>query len=175
MKISKRYPVVNGDIDRAWLVDQLPRAKRPNALLVVALSPLPFARIAAQTWVSVDTLIDFVLGDDDMTPSEMSHLGIALDVLEENGPISHEWLLSETTRPETDEETISVARDALQRMPAEDPVTPLVARLMQMESIPHPVVDAALLYDDMAGRNIVIEPNVKPRSKRITRRRRQAA
>ena len=51
MKISKRYPIdpATNDIDRAWLVDQLPRAKRPNALLAVALSPLPIVRIAAQT------------------------------------------------------------------------------------------------------------------------------
>lgn len=177
MKISKRYPIdpSTNDIDRAWLVDQLPRAKRPNALLVVALSPLPIVRIAAQTWVTPDTLIDFVLGDDDMTSAEMDYLGITLDVLNECGPISHEWLLSETLCTETDEDMISAARNALQRMPVTDPVTPLVLRLMQTAPIPHPVVDAALLYDDMANMHIVIEPTAKPRSKRITRRRRRAA
>lgn len=42
MKISHRYPVnaAGNDIDRAWLVDQLPTAKRPNALLEVALSAM---------------------------------------------------------------------------------------------------------------------------------------
>lgn len=173
--ISKRYPIVNGDIDRAWLVDQLPRAKRPNALLVVALCPLPIVRIAAQTWVTPDTLIDFVLGDDDMTPAEMNCLGCTLDILGECGPIAHEWLLSETLIIETDEDTISDARDELHNMPAEDPVTPLVSRLMQMEPIPGPAIDTALLYADIANNGIMIDSNVKPRSKRITRRRRKAA
>lgn len=83
MKISHRYPVnaAGNDIDRAWLVDQLPTAKRPNALLEIALSPLPVIRIAAQTWVHVDTLISFVLGDDDLTPFELGSLSGALDVM----------------------------------------------------------------------------------------------
>lgn len=171
--ISKRYPVVNGDIDRAWLVDQLPRAKRPNALLSVALSPLRIPRIAALTWVSTDVLIDFVLGADDLTPLELRYLCRALEIY--NAPTDEDWMLTETLASDDDEEFLESAAEMLQSMPEDNPVTPLVVQLMKWERIPYVAAFTPLLFSDMAADGIRLGDQVKPRCKRITRRRRRAA
>ena len=171
--ISKRYPVINGDIDRAWLVDQLPRAKRPNALLSIALSPLPIVRIAAQTWICVDTLIDFVLGDDDLTQLELNYLGRALEFYDE--PAEPEWLMDETMHTENDDECIADAVALLDKMPPDSPVTALTKRLLQLDAVPYVAVWTPMLYGDLALDRLNIGPLAKPRSKRITRRRRRAA
>lgn len=173
MKISKRYPIVNGDIDRAWLVDQLPRAKRPDALLSIALSPLPIQRIAIQTWISVDTLIDFVLGDDDLTQLELNYLGRALEFY--NEPAEPEWLTGETVHIEDDDECISDAVMLLSKMPPDSPVTLLTRELLRRDNIPYVAVWTPMLYADLALDKLDIGPYDKPRSKRITRRRRRAA
>lgn len=173
MKISKRYPVVNGDIDRAWLVDQLHRAKRPNSLLAVALSPLPAVRIAAMSWITVDVLIDFVLGDDDLTPLELSYLGRALEFYD--APISPEWLASETMNTEDDDESLFEALSLLDKMPPNSPVTRLVNELVHRDVVPYMAAWTPMLYTDLALDGVNIGDPYKPRSKRITRRRRKAA
>lgn len=175
MKISKRYPIdpATNDIDRAWLVDQLPRAKRPDALLCIALSPLPIHRIALQTWINVDSLIDFVLGDDDLTRLELYYLGRALEFYDE--PAEPEWLMGETMHIEDDDEGIADAVDLLDKMPPDSPVTILTRKLLQQDLVPYVAVWTPMLYGDLALDRLNIGPLDKPRSKRITRRRRQAA
>ena len=168
MKISKRYPVVNGDIDRAWLVDQLPRAKRPNALLEVALQPLPIYRIALQAWISVDTLIDFLLGDDDLTPYELHALDKALDIF--NAGDATDYLARETLDLEENPECVSEDYRAWKNCAG------LIQRLLDSDTVPAAAIFAAgKAYDLANGNPIDLGPTAKPRSKRITRRRRRAA
>ena len=170
MKISRRYPMnaARTDIDRAWLLEQLPRAAHPNALLEVALSPLSIVRIAAQTWVSVDTLIDYFLGDDDLTPFELNSLSSALDIF--CGGNCSEYLNRPTLDICTDPEEITIV---LHSMPDG---FPLLRELLQRESVPQAVLYAAEMRIDLADDlSFDLGPDIKPRSKRITRRRRKAA
>lgn len=172
MKISKRYPIdpATNDIDRAWLVDQLPRAKRPNALLEVALQPLPIYRIALQTWVTVDTLIDFLLGDDDLTPFELQSLNSVLDIYGDGG--STEFLTDEVLSVYTKEEDTEIHED----YKAWPVIGDLIDRLLDADEVPSCAVFAAAKAYDLAGYHpIHLGPCDKPRSKRITRRRRKAA
>lgn len=166
--ISKRYPVVDGDIDREWLVDQLPRAKRPNALLEVALQPLPLYRIALQAWISVDTLIDYLLGDDDLTPYELRSLDKVLDIFDAGN--ATDYLARETLDIEKEPETISEDYGKWQN------VGGLIKRLLESDPVPTAAVFAAGKAYDMAGDHpIDLGFYDKPRSKRITRRRRRTA
>lgn len=171
--ISKRYPVVNGDIDRAWLVDQLPRAKRPDTLLSIALSPLPAARIAALSWVSIDVLIDFVLGDDDLTPLELSYLGRALEFYD--APMTPDWLTGETLHIEDDEESKAEAVMLLDKMPPDSLVTHLTRELLRQDNAPYIATWTPMLYADLALGGVDIGDLTKPRTRRITRRRRKTA
>lgn len=175
MKISKRYPIdpATNDIDRAWLVDQLPRAKRPDTLLGIALSPLPAVRIAALSWVSVDVLIDFALGDDDLTTVELNYLGRALELYD--GATEPDWLTGETVHIEDDEDCIAEAVMLLDKMPPDSPVTILTRDLLQRDNVPYVAVWTPMLYADLALDKLDIGDLYKPRSKRITRRRRKAA
>ena len=167
--ISKRYPIVNGDIDRAWLVDQLPRAKRPNALLEVALQPLPIYRIALQTWVSVDTLIDFLLGDDDLTPLELQNLSNVLDLFDGGGSTAFLTKEDLSTTAKEDEEI----DEDYKAWPV---IGDLIDHLLYSDIVPSCAVFAAGKAYDLAGDHpIDLGPYDKPRSKRITRRRRKAA
>lgn len=166
--ISKRYPVVNGDIDREWLVDQLPRAKRPNALLEVALQPLPIPRIALQTWISVDTLIDYLLGDDDLTPFELHSLDAVLDIFDAGD--ATEYLDSETLDIEKDPVTI------FEDYKEWENVGGLIGKLLNADRIPVAAVFAAGKAYDLAGDYpIDFGCSDRPRAKRITRRRRKTA
>lgn len=167
MKISKRYPVVNGDIDREWLVDQLPRAKRPNALLEVVLQPLPIYRIALQTWISVDTLIDFLFGDDDLTPFELHALDKTLDIF--NAGDATEYLARETLDIIEDPEEVSSNYKEWRH------VGGLINKLLESDPVPAAAIFAAGKAYDLAGDHPAdLGPYDKPRSKRITRRRRKA-
>lgn len=173
MKISHRYPVnaAGNDIDRAWLVDQLPTAKRPNALLEIALSPLPVVRIAAQTWVHVDTLIDFVLGDDDLTPFELGSLSGALDIL--NVGDMSDYLSREDLFEDPDFETGFDVDAVLAGADDSDPAAPLIRKLLTLTPPPVSATQAVGLRYDMQNDEIRIDYHCKPRQNRITRRRRQ--
>lgn len=166
--ISKRYPVVNGDIDRAWLVDQLPRAKRPNALLEVALHPLPLYRIALQTWISVDALIDYLLGGDDLTPFELHSLNHVLDIFDAGN--SADFLADETLVIAEDPGAISEDYRKWGN------IGELIHKLLNADAVPLAAVFAAGKAYDLANDfPIDFGSGDKPRSKRNTRRRRKSA
>ena len=173
MKISHRYPVnaAGNDIDRAWLVDQLPTAKRPNALLEIALSPLPVVRIAAQTWVHVDTLISFALGDDDLTPFELGSLSGALDVMHA-GDMS-DYLSEEELSEDPDFEAGFDVDAVLNGCDGADLAAPLIRQLLTRTPAPLCATFAVGLRYDMQNDEIRIDYHCKPRQSRITRRRRQ--
>lgn len=169
--ISKRYPVVNGDIDRAWLVDQLPRAKRPNILLEAALHPLPLYRIAAQAWISVDTLIDFMLGDDELTPYELHCLGNVLALFESCA--NEKWMLDSAVWLNDDLEAYASAIDAKTHLNPDHPATPLICNMLALASPPYAAVSAALEHVDMSTENLGNDSS--PRAKHITNCRKKPA
>lgn len=154
-------------IEPAWLIDQLPRAKRPNALLTIALSPLPFERIAAQAWISPKILIDFLLGDDDLTDMELKDLGNVLDVSDAGEARTFLFDDPLAVCPFPDE-----IEDAIRTLPEGNP---LIDQVIHWEAVPYAAIFAAAACVDIKSGATVPGPLDKPRSKRNTRRRRKSA
>lgn len=165
---TTRYPRSNrrGEgVDRAWLLSQLPNAKRPNALIDVALSPLHPWAIAASCKVTEDVLIDFFLGKDDLSTCELCALSSALAFDGEN--LSQDYLLKESLSlldGEEREEHLSEAREVMKRMNKRHPVYDLLPGLFEMDPTPWSAATAPWIFADMPSDYVSHGNRIKPRA-----------
>lgn len=155
-------------VARAWLLSQLPNAKRPNALIDVALSPLHPWAIAAACKVTEDVLIDFFLGKDELSECELCALGAILAFDGEN--LSQDYLLKESLSVLYDderEEHVSSAKTAMKRMDKRHPVYNLLPGLFEMDPTPWSATTTPWIFADMPSDYVNYGNRIKPRSSPI--------
>lgn len=87
-----KYPIEPGlgGVSREWLVRQIDRSPYPNMLLEVAMHPYYPCTLANFAFVTEEVLIDFLLGEDELTPSEFIGLHRGINIFL---PVTREYLL----------------------------------------------------------------------------------
>lgn len=139
---ATRYPNHAGDIDRAWLVEQLPKAKYPNALLEIALHPYYSSSLCNFAHVTDDVLIDFVLGKDTLSAHEYSGLLRGLSNYKRENA---DFMISESLSICNDVQRIQRAKEILQSVSARrgHPAIYLIYAFLNMKNVPMSAVDNA--------------------------------
>lgn len=139
---ATRYPNHVGDIDRAWLVEQLPKAKYPNALLEIALHPYYSSTLCNYAYVTIDVLIDFVLGEDSLTASEFSGLLRGLSNYKRENA---DFMVSESLSICNDIQRIQRAKEILQSVAARrgHPAIYLIYAFLNIKNVPMSAVNNA--------------------------------
>lgn len=139
---TTRYPNHAGDIDRAWLVEQLPKAKYPNALLEIALHPYYSSSLCNFAHVTDDVLIDFVLGEDTLSAGELFGLVRGLSNLKYE---SADFLMLETLSFCSDAQRIQRAKEIMKYVDQKysHPAMVLTTTFLNLEEVPTSAVDNA--------------------------------
>lgn len=139
---ATRYPNHAGDIDRAWLVEQLPKAKYPNALLEIALHPYYSSSLCNFAHVTDDVLIDFVLGEDTLSAGELFGLVRGLSNLKYE---SADFLMLETLSFCSDAQRIQRAKEIMKYVAGKynHPAIALITAFLSLEDVPTSAVDNA--------------------------------
>lgn len=139
---ATRYPNYAGDIDRAWLVNQLPKAKYPNALLEIALHPYYSCSLCNFAHVTDDVLIDFVLGEDTLTASEFFGLVRGLSNLKYE---SADFMVLDKLSICSENQRIQQAKEIMQYVDGKynHPAIALITAFLNLEEVPTSAVDNA--------------------------------
>lgn len=139
---ATRYPNYMGDIDRTWLVEQLPKAKYPNALLEIALHPYYSSSLCNFAYVTDDVLIDFVLGEDTLSAGEFSGLLRGLSNYKRENV---DFMVSENLSICNDAQRIQQAKGILQSVAARrgHPALGLIYAFLNTKNVPTSAVDNA--------------------------------
>ena len=137
---TKKHPVEagHGGISRCWLVQQLPAAKYPNVLLELALHPYYPCTFASFAEVTEDVLVDFFLGEDSLTFSELLGLSRGLNNYKR---VSVDYLVGNALEICRDELQIQQAKRTLQRFTGNHPALILIRQQMDEPEIPQAVIN----------------------------------
>jgi len=151
-------------VDRAWLLNQLDKAKHPTALLCIALHPAaPFA-IAAAAKITEDLLIDFLFGKEELSNHELRAIGIALG--NDDCPASPDYLLREDMNmiPEDElAEEVASALNAYRHMDRKHPIYKLYPQLLKMRPLPGEIPYAAAIHEEYTAADLEWANRMKPR------------
>lgn len=142
----------NGGVSRAWLLKQLPAAKYPNLLLLVALGALPPAVVALRSNISEDVLIDGILGEDGFTMAEARRIINA--VSHEDLPSFDFVFSSDIAYVKSGEGCPDWHREGRKmtgRLPIPHAAIPLLRKFWKQERIPQAVMDCAEAVRDFCG------------------------
>lgn len=148
---AKKYPTMHGDIDRRWLLTQLSEAKYPNMLLELALHPYYSSSLCNFAYVTDDVLIDFVLGKDEMTASEMFGLCRGLSNYKFE---SVDFMITKSLQLCGDKQRIRQAKTIVENVCQRfsHPALPLLLELLSLEGVPVSAVDNAERFAGWAQR-----------------------
>jgi len=139
---TKKHPVEPhcGGVSRAWLVEQLPKAKHPNMLLEVALHPYFPCTFCDFAYVTEDVLVDVFMGEDTLTAREACGL---LRGLSNFKYITFDYMIEEQLTICEDKKRIEKAKEIARGFSGRHPAHSLIQQQLEQPLVPLAAVHGA--------------------------------